>query len=251
MAQENKSTATSASAQKIAAEARNLVRRGVKGTLATLDAKRGYPYASLITLATDQAGAPVFLISSLALHTQNLAKDDRASILIDGTGATGDPLEGARLTLFGRAEKAEDEAVRRRFLARHPEAAVYADFKDFAFYRLDVEGAHFIGGFGRIVDIPKEDLLIEVSNAKPLLEAEPGVVEHMNDDHADALRLYATVLADGPEGDWRMTGIDPEGCDLVWNGAARRIGFQIPVTNAELARQELVRLVKKAREQSA
>ena len=117
----------------LAADARALVRRALKASLATIAAGSGYPYASLITVATAASGVPVFLISGLAQHTKNLAQDPRASILFDGTGAAGDPLQGGRVTLYGKAEKTDEEAARRRFLARHPEAAFYADFPDFAF----------------------------------------------------------------------------------------------------------------------
>jgi heme iron utilization protein len=232
----------------LAADARGLVRRALKASLATIASGSGYPYASLITVATDPSGAPIFLISGLAQHTKNLAQDPRASILFDGTGALGDPLQGARVTLFGKAEKVEDEAVRRRFLARHPESAFYADFPDFAFWRLEVEGAHYIGGFGRIVDLAPEELLVDTKGAGDLLAAEPGIIEHMNADHADAVRLYATRLAGGAEGLWRMSGIDPEGCDLICEGDARRIRFAAPIASPSEARAELVRLVNAARE---
>ena len=232
----------------MAADARAVVRRALKASLATIAAGGGYPYASLITVATAASGAPVFLISGLAQHTKNLAKDQRASILFDGTGAAGDPLQGARVTLFGKAEKTDEEAARRRFLARHPEAAFYAGFPDFAFWRLEVEGAHYIGGFGRIVDLSPAELLVPTEGAEELLAAEPGIIEHMNEDHADAVRLYATRLAGAPEGFWRMVGIDPEGCDLMFEGDARRIRFKAPIASPSEARKELVRLAQQARE---
>jgi putative heme iron utilization protein len=235
------------SKDEIAAAARALTRRAFKGTLATLDAASGYPYASLITLATDAASAPIFLISKLARHTANLAKDARASILVDETGALADPLQGARLTLHGVAEPASEEAVRRRFLARHAEAELYAGFPDFAFWRLKVEGAHYIGGFGRIFDLAPGDLLLPLDGARSLLEAEPDIVAHMNGDHADALELYATVLGDAPPGAWRMTGIDPEGFDIVRDGEAARITFAARVASPAEARQELIRLASEAR----
>ena len=233
----------------IAADARSLLRRSFKGSLATIEHGNGYPYASLITLATDPSGAPIFLISTLARHTANLVKDPRASILVDATGALADPLQGARVTVWGRAEKGgDDEAIRWRFLSRHKEAEVYADFPDFAFWRLQVEGAHYIGGFGRIFDLEPSELLVPLQGAEPLVEAEPGIVAHMNEDHADALALYATAFAGGPPGAWRMTGIDPEGCDLVLGQEARRIAFAAPVTTPAEARKELVRLAAEARE---
>lgn len=231
----------------IAADARSLVRRALKGTLATLDARNGYPYASLVTLATDQAGAPTLLISNLARHTANLAHDARASILVDATGALADPLQGARVTLYGRVEKAADEAVRRRFLARHPEAEFYAGFPDFGFCRLAVEGAHYIGGFGRIFDLAPDELLVPLDGAETLLEAEPGIVAHMNDDHADAIALYATALAGAEPGPWRMVGIDPEGSDLAADGETRRIVFGERITTPAEARKELIRLAALAR----
>jgi heme iron utilization protein len=231
----------------LAADARSLTRRALKASLATIAVGKGHPYASLITVATESGGAPVFLISGLAQHTRNLKADARASILFDGTGAAGEPLQGARVTIVGRAEPTADEATRRRFLARHPEAAFYAGFPDFAIWRLAVEGAHYIGGFGRIVDLSPKDLLLSTEGAADLIADEPGIVEHMNADHAEAVRLYATRLAGGPEGAWRMSGIDPEGCDLIRDGDARRVRFGAPVATPGEARKEFVRLANEAR----
>ncbi|MGH6735556.1 MAG: HugZ family protein [Methyloceanibacter sp.] len=231
----------------IAADARTLVRRAFKGSLATIDDPTGYPYASLVTLATDMAGAPIFLISTLARHTRNLARDPRASVLIDGSGDQADPLQGARVTLRGRAEKVEDGEPPRRFLARHPEAAFYADFPDFAFWRLSLEDAHYIGGFGRIFDLDAADLLVSLDGAEALIAAEPGIIAHMNDDHADAIALYALAFTGGDPGPWRMTGIDPEGCDIALGTDARRILFAERVTTPQGARKELVRLAEEAR----
>src|SRR6476620_5370400 len=229
----------------LAADARGLARRALKASLATIASGSNCPYASLSTTATEASGAPIFLISGMAQHTK-LAQDPRASILFDGTGAAGDPLQGARVTLLGRAEKVVDEAVKRRFLARHPEAAFYADFPDFAFWRLQVEGAHPVGGFGRIVDLAPTELLVATDGAEDLLAAEPRIIEHMNEDQADAVRLYATRLDGGPEGFWRMSGIDPEGCDLICEGDARRIRFAAPIATPGEARKELVRLANAA-----
>jgi heme iron utilization protein len=246
MAQVNKSPEMPAKAE-IAACARALMRRAFKGSLATIQGGNGYPYASLVTLATDPAGAPTLLISKLARHTANLAKDARASVLIDETGALADPLQGARLTLYGQAEPTGEEGIRRRFLARHPEAALYADFPDFGFWRLTVEGAHFIGGFGRIFDLEPRDLLLPLAGAEALVEAEPDIVAHMNEDHADTLELYATALADASPGPWRVVGIDPEGFDIVLDGQARRVLFAQPLATPAEARTELVRLAAEAR----
>ncbi len=230
-----------------AAQARSLLRAALKGSLATLSKGSGHPYASLVLTATDSDGTPLLLISQLALHTQNLSADSRASLLIDGTGTEADPMAGTRVTLIGSAQPTASATARARFLARHPSTEGYADFPDFALYALKPEGAHFIGGFGRIVDIAAGDLLVPLAGAEALVEAEPGIVSHMNEDHADAIELYATrILRAGP-GAWRMTGIDPEGCDLVLGARGLRLPFTLRVTNADAARQELVRLVGVAR----
>ena len=235
------------SKSEIAADARTLARRAFKGSLGSLDSPSGAPYASLITLATDAAGAPIFLISTLARHTRNLVDDPRAAVLIDGSDAAADPLQGARLTLSGKAETVNGEAVKRRFLARHPEAAFYVDFPDFSFWRLAVESAHYIGGFGRIVDLAATDLLVALEGAEALIEAEADILAHMNSDHADAVALYALAFTGGDPGPWRMTGIDPEGCDIALGTDARRVVFAHKVLTPGDARKELLRLAEKAR----
>ncbi len=231
----------------IAAEARSLIRRGLKAILATLDAGSGHPYASLLTTATTPDGTPLFLISTLARHTQNLLADPRASILFDGTGGLGDPLEGGRVSVTGRAEQTDDEAARARFLARHPGAAGYADFADFAFYRLRLEGAHFVGGFGRIHDLEPVELTVPTQDADAVLAAEAEIVSHMNEDHADAVELYATTLLGGAPGPWRLTGCDPEGCDLALADQALRLAFPQRVTTPNDVRKAFVALSAQAR----
>lgn len=228
--------------------ARLIMRRALKASLATLEAASGHPYASLVTIATDVDGTPLLLISTLALHTKNLNSDNRASLLFDGTDAAGDPLAGGRVTVMGRAGKTQRPSARARFLARQEHASGYADFPDFAFYELIPERAHFIGGFGRIVDIAPSDLLIDTSGAEKLIAAHDDIVSHMNEDHAAANVLYATALAGKPGGPWRMTGVDPDGFDLVCDGMACRIPFATRVTTPDEARRELVALVSIARE---
>ncbi len=229
--------------------ARLLMRRALKASLATLGAPDGHPYASLITIATDVDGTPLFLISTLALHTKNLAQDARASILFDGTDSTGDPLAGGRVTVMGRAEKTGRGIARERFLSRHPAARGYAGFPDFAVYELIPERAHYIGGFGRIVDLGPEDLLVGTEDAARLIEGHGDIVAHMNDDHRAAIELYATALAGRPSGPWRLTGLDPEGFDLASDGETCRLLFATPVLTPDAARREFVRLADLARTQ--
>jgi putative heme iron utilization protein len=224
------------------------MRHALKASLATLDASTGHPYASLVTIATDVDGTPLLLISKLALHTRNLEADPRASLLFDGTDAVGDPLAGGRVTVVGHAARTGSVGARERFLARQQNARGYADFPDFSFYALTPESAHYIGGFGRIVDLEPSDFLVDTAGAEALIEAQSDIVSHMNEDHADAIALYATVLCGRPVGPWRMTGLDPEGFDMVSDGETCRLPFSARVTAPDLARQELVRLAAIARQ---
>lgn len=226
---------------------RRIMRRALKASLATINHKTGTPYASLVMVAMHADGAPLTLISTLAEHTKNIAKDPRASLLLDETGGLGDPLEGARVTVSGIMEKTEDPMVRNRFLNRHPAAAGYVDFEDFAFYTLRVEGAHFVGGFGRINDLTAQELKTDISGAAALLEAETDIVEHMNADHGDAVALYATKLLGKPPGAWRLVSCDPLGCDLVLGETGLRLDFPSRVTTPQEARKALVELTQQAR----
>lgn len=222
---------------------RQLLRRRPTATLATL--LEGAPYASLVLVAFDHDATPILLISQLAEHTRNLAVDPRVALLVEETAGLEEPLTGPRVTLVGRAAATVAPRHRDRFLARHPGAAAYAGFKDFAFYRVAVERAHLVAGFGRIHWIEGEKLL---GRSEPALaECEADIVEHMNADHADAVTLYATVLLGQPAGSWRLTGCDPEGVDLRCGGRVARLEFGQVVTDADGARAALVRLVKKSR----
>jgi putative heme iron utilization protein len=230
---------------------RRLMRTAVKGALATLDHETGHPYASLVLVATEPDGTPVFLLSSLARHGKNLKKDPRASLLLDGTGDRAEPLTGDRLTLSGEVLPSNSPTARRRFLARHASANDYVDFGDFAIYTLRMSNGHFIGGFGRIFTLEAHALLTATEGAQSLVDAEPDIIAHMNADHADAVALYATELAGRPPGDpasaWRMCGIDPEGADLLQCTNAARIEFPNRISSPAEARQTLVELVQQAR----
>jgi len=226
--------------------ARRLLREARSGALATLKPGSGDPYCSLVNVATAADGAPLLLLSRLALHSRNLAADPRASLMLDERKA-GDPLQGARISIAGRIAPTADAQERRRYLDRQPEAEMFAGFADFSFYRMQVEGAHLVAGFGRIVDLAPADLLTDLADAAALVAAEAEVVAHMNADHAEACRLYATRLLGAPDGAWRCVGVDPDGLDLQLERLALRLPFPARVTSPGALRQTLRTLAQTAR----
>jgi putative heme iron utilization protein len=226
--------------------AKKLLREARSGALATLMAGSGDPYCSLVNVATAADGAPLLLLSGLAVHTQNLLADARVSLLLYERMA-GDPLDGARVMLAGSATATDDPVHRRRYLARQPEADLFVGFKDFAFYRVAIKTAHLVAGFGRIVDLPAGQMLTDIAEAGPLLEAEAEICAHMNADHADTLRLYATRLLGAPDGAWRCAGCDPEGLDLQLGRTALRLPFGQSVRSPGVLRQMLKQLAEAAR----
>ncbi|HSI40286.1 MAG TPA: pyridoxamine 5'-phosphate oxidase family protein [Xanthobacteraceae bacterium] len=227
------------------AGAKRLMREARSAALATLDAG-GAPYVSLVTVGGLPDGAPILLLSNLARHTRNLKADPRACLLFDER-RPGSALEGARLSLSGTVAATPEEAAPRRFLARHPEAAGYAAFADFAFYRMAPTGGHLVAGFGRIVDLDWSELAVETASSSELLAAEESAVSHMNEDHADAVARYATRLLGAPEGDWQLIGIDPEGCDLMLEGTVRRLDFPRRLAGAHEMHMMMVELARQTR----
>jgi putative heme iron utilization protein len=229
--------------------ARSLLRRSRQGALATLTPGSGDPYCSLVNVASHPDGSPILLISRLALHTRNLLGDARLSLMLDER-AEGDPLEGSRIMLAGQAEQASGDDVailRRRYLNAHPSSEVFVDFKDFSFFRIRPTGAHLVAGFGRIVDLKPEQFLTEISDAASLLEAEQGVLDHMNADHREAMTLYATKLLGAKSADWRCTGCDPEGIDLQAGSITLRLDFPRRIVTPAALRQVLKQFADQAR----
>ena len=226
--------------------AKRLLRQGRSGALATLMSRSGDPYCSLVNVATAADGAPLLLISRLAVHTRNILADPRVSLMLDER-KQGDPLEGARVMLMGKAAATDDPAVRRRYLARHPEAEMFAGFGDFAFYKIELTGAHLVAGFGRLVDLKPADVLTDLSNAADLVAAEPDILAHMNADHAETCRLYATRLLGAADGDWRCAGCDPEGIELQRGQTALRLFFPQRIISPGALRESLKELAEKAR----
>src|SRR3954451_2046654 len=229
--------------------ARSLLRRSRQGALATLMAGSGDPYCSLVNVASHADASPILLISRLALHTKNILADSRVSLMLDERVA-GDPLEGARIMVAGRAEELSDDAAalaRRRYLAAHPSAEAFVDFKDFAFFRIKPSGAHLVAGFGRIVDLEPAQFLTDLTGADALLEAEQGAVDHMNADHRDTMNLYATRLLGAEAAHWRCTGCDPDGLDMQADGKTLRLDFPRRIVTPAAVRHVLKELADQAR----
>jgi putative heme iron utilization protein len=222
------------------------MREGRSGALATLMAGSGDPYCSLVNVASAPDGAPLLLLSKLAVHTKNVLADSRASLMLDER-KEGDPLQGARVMLMGRLVATEEPAARAAYLRRQPEAEMFAGFADFSFYRMAVSRAHLVAGFGRIVDLTAQDVLTDTTGAEALIDAEADAIAHMNADHAEACRLYATKLLGGPDGDWKCAGIDPEGIELQQGRMALRLFFPQRVTGPGPLRAVLKDLAEQAR----
>jgi hypothetical protein len=229
--------------------ARRLIRGVDRATLATsLEGSEGqWPYASLVLVAADFNASPLLLISTLAEHTKNLTRDARASLLFDGTQGLDDPLTGARVTILGELHRDADPIRRRRFIAHHPSAALYAGFKDFALYRMAVARAHLVAGFGRIHWIDAGAIIEADDGAAWLREAEPSILDHMNGDHAATIDLYAEWLLGRGGTGWRLTGVDREGADLRLGGAVARLDFPTPAADLDAVRQSFIALAQSAR----
>ena len=233
-----------------AERARTLVAQITTGTLCTLaDDPAGYPYGSFVTVAFDD-GNPVFLVSTLAEHTRNLQRDPRASLLV-AEGGADDPLANGRVTLLGPCRQVEDgdRSARDAFLATHPNAAYYADLKDFAFWRLRVESIRYIGGYGRMSWVEATDW--HASEPDPLAESAAGIVSHMNDDHPDAMVKYCKAFSKATDlSSATMTGVDQYGFEMsaMTDEGPRpvRLAFAAPVRTPGDVRTALVSMLRNA-----
>ncbi len=225
-----------------------LVLRSAKtGALGTIDQNTGHPYVSYATIATSIYGAPIFLTSDLALHTQNIRKDPRISLMVHEAGYSGDPLALGRTSLVGTADFDISAVERQRYLSRNPEAAGYAEFADFHFFSMRIEMIHFVGGFGRIYEVDPAEFLTTGTCSDVLVEAEADIIEHMNSDHNDVIQLFATKLLGADAADWKMSGCDIEGCDLIAGGKTLRLAFTKPLESANNVRHTFVELAERAR----
>lgn len=222
-----------------ATEARALVRRARCGALATLFAgDDGRPYVSLVTLACDCDLSPILLLSDLADHTRNLSRDARASLLVEEASRRANPQTGARVSLIGRVVADATPRLRRRFLARHPGAAVYSDFADFHIFRLIVERAHHVGGFGRAQWLTGEAIL-SPAGAEAIAAGEEEILTEANREHGETITMLARHLL-GLRGDgWQLAGVDPDGCDLRRGSTLARLPFADPATDPSAVWQAL------------
>jgi putative heme iron utilization protein len=234
--------------------ARTLLHLGRVGSLSTLSRKRaGFPFGSLMPYAMDGAGRPIFLISTMAMHTQNLQQDGRASLLVTQPEASGDPLGAARVTLVGNVSPIAEAAVgeaRRFYLERHENSKYWVDFDDFSFFAMDVVDVYYVGGFGVMGWITAQ----EYSQAQPdpLADAAAGILQHMNADHSDALILLARVFAGTEAQEAVMTSVDRLGFHVRMKTEegmkGARLAFLSEVsTPVETRKMMLVEMVQQAR----
>jgi heme iron utilization protein len=236
-----------------AERARTLLHLSRVGTLATHSRKRpGFPFGSLMPFAMDSKGRPLFLISTMAMHTQNLLQDGRASLLVTQVEAEGDPLGAARVTLVGNvAAIAPEESAEARqlYLERHENSKYWVDFDDFAFFAMDVVDIYYVGGFGVMGWVAAAEY--GTAQTDPLADAAAGILEHMNADHGEALILLARVFAGIDSREAMMTAVDRLGFHVRMKTAegikGARIAFLGEVTSAMETRKMLVEMVQQAR----
>ena len=239
------------STEYVAFSARQLVRNAYKAVLCTNfppgnDAK-GWPLGSLVTIASAWDGSPILMLSNLSQHTQNINQDSRSSLVIDGTEGFLNPQEGPRVSIIGRTRPITDKGFRRRFLSRHPSASLYASFGDFQCYKMEIEKYHYVGGFAQALWIEKQKAVLPRKDWVNIAEAEEGILEHMNLDHPEALRLYGTKLLCKRGKHWNMIALDPEGFDLRCGNSVHRVNFPSLVKNENDCRKALIQIVAKAR----
>ena len=223
------------------------------GMLSTVSRKHpGFPFGSLMPFALDAVGRPIFLISNMAMHTQNLHSDGRCSLFVMQAAADGDPLGAARATLIGNAAMVPEEEkamVREIYLARHENSRYWVDFADFHFFRLEPIDLYYVGGFGVMGWVEAEDFA--QAAADPLAEAAPGILAHMNADHVDSMRTLARAYAGMEASEASMTSVDRLGFTLRLETAegmkGPRINFLSEVSNAQETRKMLVEMVRQAK----
>lgn len=226
-------------------QARQILRAATSATLATQ--QEGQPFASLVTPACAPDLAPLLWLSSLSEHTRHLGREPRCALLFTGRPESANPQTAPRVTLTGIAERITDPALKSRWLARHPYAALYADFGDFALWRIRPMGALMVGGFARATRIKLAALLPDPAAVAAIAAAEAEIIAHVNADHADALEAIAVGLFGAAPGAWQISAVDVDGLDLALGESVLRLPFAAPADAAEKVRLELIRAARAGR----
>jgi heme iron utilization protein len=228
-------------------EARLLLRRARTAALGTQNLDPTAPYVSLANIATDPQGRPIIFISKLAWHTRNLLAEPKGSLMVSEIPGEGDALTGPRVTIMGRFETVPATEIAERYAHHHPAARGYLDFPDFSFWRLIPEKIHAVAGFGRIETMEPDEVFLAENTAASVMASAQGAIAHMNEDHADAIALYAERLLGAKPGKWRITTIDPDGTHLELDGKVLRLAFDQPAEKGDDLRKAFVALAQKAR----
>lgn len=225
-------------------QARCLLRAARVASLATSHA--GQPSVALVTPATAPDIAVLLWISALSEHTRHLQADPRCALLVRGVATAANPQTAPRLTLRGRAEQIDDAGLKARWLAVHPYAALYADFGDFALWRIAPLDGNFVAGFARATRLEGAALAPDATAVEAVAAASADIMTHCNTDHPAAM---ATMARNGgaADGAWRMVAVDVDGCDLALGDCVRRVAFAAPVADANGVRRELIRLAQVGR----
>ena len=226
-------------------EARRIIRAATVATLATQ--QEGQPFASLVTPACAPDLAPLLWLSTLSEHTRHLQREPRCALLFTGQAETANPQTAPRVTLTGTAEQITDSGLKARWLARHPYAALYADFGDFALWRITPAGALMVGGFARATRLRMAQLQPDPEAVAAIAAAEADIIGHVNTDHADAVEVIASGLLGASPGAWKLSAVDVDGLDLACGESVLRLGFAAPAQDAQSVRAELIRAARRAR----
>lgn len=239
-----------------AERARTLVYLNRVGSLSTMSRKQpGFPFGSVMPYGLDNHGRPIFLISTMAMHTQNLQSDPHASLLVTQQDTEGEPLGASRVTLLGNVlpvPEPELPEARKLYLERHANSKYWVDFEDFSFYRMDVVDVYYVGGFGVMGWVSASDY--DHSQPDPLADCMAGIIQHMNSDHKDALAMLARTFAHIDSTEATMTAVDRLGFHVRLKTAegmrGARIAFSREARDATETRRVLVEMVKQARSQA-
>jgi len=239
-----------------AERARTLVYLGRIGSLSTHSRKQpGFPFGSVMPYGLDAQGRPTFLISTMAMHTQNLQADPRASLLVTQAESGGDPLGASRVTLLGDValvSQPDVAEVRKLYLDHYPNSKHWVDYEDFAFYQLNLVDVYYVGGFGVMgwVSAPE----YASAHPDPLADSAAAIIQHMNADHGDALILIARAFAGIEALEAAITSVDRLGFQVRLKTQEGIKGARIPflreVSSPDETRTVLVEMTRQSRQHS-